>query len=216
MQAQWVDSVIERRGPELIWIDIKGDASMVSTIRPPDPLPIKEAIPELTLVDACPDVVEFVGAKGGRLQMLVANPLSIEDAEAFASGTRLPIERRTKRSQTVEGAKRAKVWREKNVQTLPRARKVRSEGAAERREKVLAVAREILAEINKPNKLGLKPEKPSVHELAGLVAAKYPEHEGYQEGDWKPTRKAASHILAEARGTGLKGKIKPPQNRSRD
>lgn len=211
-----IDSVIERRGPESIWIDVKGDSSEVAKIRRPASLSIKEAIPELKLLDACPEVVEYVGAKGGRLQVLVANVLSVEEVEAFASGTRLPSEKRVVRSQTVETAERAKAATARRVAALPEVREKRSDAAADRRERVLNVAIRILDEISTPKKPGLKRKKPTIHKLAGLVADQFPEREELKLGDWKPSQKAASHMLSAERNGVLKGKVQPLKNRSRD
>ena len=132
--GQWVDSVLKRPGTELIWIDVKCDSSEVAKIRRPAKLSFIEAIPELKLVDACPEVVEYVGTKGERLRLLVADPLSIEELESFASGTRLPSERRANRAQTVETAERAKARSEKELKGAKKGGDNRSAPMAERLE----------------------------------------------------------------------------------
>jgi len=206
--GQWVDSVLERHGTELIWIDVKGDSSEVAKIRRPAKLSFTEAIPELKLVDACPEVVEYVGTKGERLRLLVADPLSIEGLDSFASGTRLPSERRANRAQTVETAERAKAAKAKRVANLPKARDARNEKDVDKFREYMRLALEILD--------GRQTKKPSLHELAGLVEAAIPRQDGWNEGDERPTRKAISHQLAKEKDGRLRGKIKPSENRSRD
>lgn len=195
---RWVDSRVERHGPELIWIDVKADASEVATIRRPASLPFKETIPELKLVDARPEVVEFVGTKGKRLRLLVADRLSVEEVESFASGTRLPSEKRLARSQTVETAERAKATKAKKVAALPEARARRTTERGEKDKEVLREAVSILSPLTKPI---------SMHELARRIAKTLGE-------GW--TQKSVSPRLGRVRGKLPEGKIQPPRNRSRD
>ena len=127
-----------------------------------------------------------------------------------------PAEIQAAHLEAVKVNRKATATTAKKVADLPKARGERSKVAADRRERVLNVAIRILGEISTPKKPGLKPKKPTIHKLGGLVADQFPEREEIKQGDWKPSQKAASHMLSAERNGVLKGKVQPLKNRSRD
>lgn len=87
------------------------------------------------------------------------------------------------------------------------ARKGRTEQSNKRRNEYVTCALEILED---------RKTKPTLNQLAGLVAHKYPDWKGIKIGEPCPSEKAISHQLEKEKDGSLRGKIQSPKNRSRD